>query len=128
MSRPALCALPVGLLACVLVVGCENPRLPFNLGSGSIGGGIGNADPGTRAACTQRADQIYNQRNRAAIYAPQSSVNAPFSANYLPGRPDSGLSDRYAYDAMIRDCVRNTGSETSRDTPPAPANRPVARQ
>ncbi|MBN8927233.1 MAG: hypothetical protein BGO51_06070 [Rhodospirillales bacterium 69-11] len=74
-----------------------------------------------RAACTQRAEQIYTTRNRAEIYAPQSSVNTPYSANYQPGVTNRGLADLYERDNIIRDCIRNTGTETSREVPPTPA-------
>ncbi|MBN8871800.1 MAG: hypothetical protein J0H67_03090 [Rhodospirillales bacterium] len=74
-----------------------------------------------RAACTERAEQIYTARNRAEIYAPQSSVNTPYSANYQPGVTNRGLADLYQRDNIINDCIRNTGTETSRDVPPTPA-------
>ena len=114
------------LFACLLLGACNFQGFPLNA-NGGIGGGIGNADPATRAACTQSAERVYNVRNRAEIYAPQSSVNAPFSANYGAGSTDRGLSDQYARDAMIRDCVRNTGTETNRAVPPAPGTGPVVR-
>ena len=121
----------VGLLgilsACLLLGGCNYQGLPLNA-NGGIGGGLGNADPATRAACTQSAERVYNVRNRGDIYAPQSSVNAPFSANYGAGSTERGLSDQYAREAMIRDCVRNTGTETNRSVPPTPRTpSPVAR-
>jgi hypothetical protein len=128
MSRRLPAAMSVGLLACLALAACDNPRSPFEFGSRGIGGGLGNADPATRVACTERAEQIYNQRNRADIYTPQSSINAPFSGSYQPGTTDHGLSDRYAQDAMIRDCVRNTGTETGRVLPSAPEPGPAVRR
>jgi hypothetical protein len=126
MSRPALH--PLGaLLAVLAVAGCNNPESPLNA-TGGIGGGLGKANPAVVTACTQRADQVYDQRNRAEIYSPQSSVNSPYSANYIPGMTDRGLSTKYAHDSMIRDCVRNTGTETNRTVPPAnSATGPVVR-
>lgn len=113
------------LLACLALAGCQGAAqqsLP------PIGGGIpSQANESTVAACRTHADQVYDQRNRAEIYAPQSSVNTPYSANYTPGVTNRGLADQYQHQAMIRDCVRNTGTETSRETPPAPATGAVVR-
>jgi hypothetical protein len=77
------------------------------------------ADAQTRMACQQRAEQAYDQQNRGEIYSPQSSVNTPYSANYTPGIADRGLSQLFAHDRMVNDCVRNTGTGAER-TPPAP--------
>ena len=47
------------------------------------------------------------------------------SANYAPGAVDRGLSQRYGHENMVRDCVRNTGTETDRsDRTTAPAHSP----
>jgi hypothetical protein len=78
------------------------------------------ADAATRKACQQRAEQAYEQRNRAEIYSPPATVNTPYSANYTPSQTDRGLSDLFAHDRMVSDCVRNTGTGSER-TPPAAA-------
>jgi hypothetical protein len=83
------------------------------------GGATSRSDAATQAACRQHADQVYDQRNRGDIYSPQSSVNTPFSANYNPGVTSRGLSDLYSREALIRDCVRNTGTETNRTVAPS---------
>lgn len=82
--------------------------------------GQAQADADTRAACRARADRTYNQQNRAEIYSPPATVNTPFSANYVPSMSDRGLSDRFVYDRMISDCVRNTGTESDRSQPSSP--------
>lgn len=81
-----------------------------------------HADEATRAACRQRADETYNQQNRAEIYSPPPQVNAPFSGNYTPGITDRGLSDLFVHDRMISDCIRNTGTGAERN-PPSPLKR-----
>ena len=89
--------------------------------------GQARADAETTAACRHRADEIYDRQNRAEIYSPQSSVNTPFSGNYNPGLPDRNLSQLFAHDKLISDCVRNTGTGSERTQPPAgqpPANQP----
>jgi hypothetical protein len=83
--------------------------------------GQAQADAETRAACRQRAEEIYRQQNRGAIYSPTPSVNAPFSGNYVPDQTDRGLSDLYAHDKAVNDCIRNTGTQpvsTPRAAPP----------
>ena len=104
MSRVAVSTLVVALA----LAGCS--------GAGSSGS-ASRADAATEAACRQRADQIYEQRNRAEIYSPQPSINTPSSGSYAPGATDRGLSDIFARDSMIRDCVRNTGTGADRSEP-----------
>lgn len=106
MSR----VLPPLLLAALAVSGCMPDR----------GGGVGrpSADAATQAACRQRAEETYTQQNRADIYRPPPPVNTPFSAEYTPGVTDRGLSELFAHDKMISDCVRNTGTGAERSVAP----------
>jgi hypothetical protein len=110
--RPLLPALPIGILLGALALSaCDGAPLT----------GQAKADAATQAACRQRADQTYEQQNRGQIYSPQSQVNMPYSANYVPDVPNRGLSDVFAHDRMISDCVRNTGTGTERPAPRAPS-------
>src|SRR4051794_39120221 len=87
------------------------------------------ADSETLAACRQRAEDVYRQQNRGDIYSPASSVNTPFSSNYVPGIPDRGLSQIYAHDRIVSNCVRNTGTGAERSpapTAPSPVPPPPA--
>jgi hypothetical protein len=77
--------------------------------------GQSRADAETLAACRGHADDVYNHTRRDAIYT-ISSRDTPFSANYTPGVTDRGLAQRFDHEKLIRDCVRNTGTETSRST------------
>jgi hypothetical protein len=105
---------PIGLMACALVLpGCDAPPRT----------GQERADAATRVACQKRAEQAYDQQNRGEIYSPASQVNTPYSANYGPGSPDQGLSQLFAHDRRISDCVRNTGTGTERSLPSPPAAR-----
>jgi len=94
--------------------------LPLLLGACTFPLGAPPSTPEARArqslidACRQRADEAYNITHRGEIYAPESEVNTPFSAGYLPGVPNRGLSELYQRDQAISDCVRNTGAEGSR--------------
>ena len=100
----------LAMLGALLLSGC---------GEGAPQSAQAQADASTRAACRQRANEVYNQQNRGDIYAPASQVNTPFSANYVPGISDRGLSQLFAQDKMISDCVRNTGTGAERSRPPA---------
>jgi hypothetical protein len=103
------CLRPFLVLAVIALAACEASPPPLT--------GQAQADAETRTACEQRAEAVYNQQNRADIYRPAPSVNTPFSANYLPGQSDRGLSQLFAHDRMVSDCIRNKGT-----TPlPAPA-------
>jgi hypothetical protein len=107
--------LPPALLPPVLVLvltQCAPPPPPT---------GQARADAATLAACREHADAVYDRNNRDSIYT-ISSRDAPYSANYTAGVIGRGLPQRYGRDNMIRDCVRNTGTQTDRSaTPPAPA-------
>jgi hypothetical protein len=60
----------------------------------------------TQQACRDRTNEMYEQRDRAQIYAPASSVNTPFSANYQPDVPSRGLSNQFAYERTRAECER----------------------
>jgi hypothetical protein len=108
MSHFRLC-FPMGLMcAAVVLAGCN----------GAPPTGQAQADAATQAACRQRADQAYEQQNRGDIYSPQSQVNTPYSGSYAPGVSGRGLSDVFAHDRMVNDCVRNTGTGAERSPPP----------
>jgi hypothetical protein len=110
----------------VLPLLCAALTLAACTGGGGGGTGETHADAATQAACRQRADEIYNQQNRGDIYRPPSQVNTPFSADYTPGISDRGLSDLYAHEKLVSDCVRNTGtgSDRSAEQPSSPAAAP----
>ena len=104
----------VSLLGAVALSACMGPPQS----------GQAQADAQTRGACQQRAEEAYEQQNRAEIYAPAVPVNTPYSANYVPDMSDRGLSDLFAHERMVNDCVRNTGTETDRTAPDSPAPPP----
>ncbi len=107
MSRP-LAALLAVLLA---VEACEAPPPPT---------GQARADAATLAACRERADAVYDRTHRDSIYAINNS-NTPYSANDAYSVVDHGLPQRFGYENMTRDCVRNTGAATAVPNTSAPA-------
>jgi hypothetical protein len=100
------------LLATLVLVRCTLPAPPT---------GQARADAETLAACREHADAVYDRNNRDTIYT-ISNRDSPYSANYTPGVTDRGLAQRFDHENMVRDCVRNTGTETDRSpsTEPAP--------
>jgi hypothetical protein len=106
----------VGWAGAAFLAGCAQPPLT----------GQAAADAQTRAACRQRADQAWEVQNRAQIFAPSSTVNSPYSTNYLPGDTNKGLSELFAHDRMVSDCVRNTGTGTDRTPPEGAPAKPAA--
>ncbi len=107
MNRPSILL----LLGAVALSGCAmQPQT-----------GQSQADAETRAACRARAEEAYDVQNRAEIYSPAVPVNTPYSANYVPGMSDRGLSDLFVHERMVSDCIRNTGTGAERSesaTPP----------
>src|SRR5215472_791234 len=103
--------LPVLLLPALALAQCAPPPPPT---------GQARADAATLAACREHADEVYSRTRRDMIYTIPSG-NSPFSANYTPGVVDRGLAQRYDHENMVRDCVRNTGTETDRSATAATA-------
>ena len=97
------------LLPLVVVGGCSAPPPPTLTGQE-------RADAALRTACREHADAVYDRNNRDTIYR-IDTVNTPYSGAYAGRTIDSGLADRYQHDNLIRDCVRNTGTETDRSAP-----------
>ena len=105
MSRLSIVVLPALALAY-----CAPPPPPT---------GQARADAATLSACREHAEEVYNRNNRDTIYT-ISSRDSPFSANYTPGVTDRGLAQQYVHENMVRDCVRNTGTETDRSPTASP--------
>jgi hypothetical protein len=72
--------------------------------------GQSRTDLAAQAACRQRANEMYEQRDRSRIYGANSTANTPYSANSSVGVPSQGLSGQFAYDETIAECERNTGT------------------
>lgn len=116
--RPVRFAAWIGaLLGAAAVSGCQTSPVT----------GQAAADAQTRVACRQRAEQIYSEQNRAAIYSPQSQVNTPQSGNYTPVVTDRGLSDLFANNQMVSDCIRNTGTGAELTQPAGSPSKAPAR-
>ena len=105
--------LTVLLLPMLALAQCAPPPPPV---------GQARADAQTLAACREHADTVYDRTHRDTIYT-ISSANSPYSANYTPGLVTRGLPQRYGFENMVRDCVRNTGADTdpTDTTAPPPA-------
>jgi hypothetical protein len=102
----------VPLASLLALAACTPPPPPV---------GQAKADAATLTACRERADEVYNRNNRDTIYT-ITSRDTPFSGNYTAGVTDRGLAQRYGHENLIRDCVRNTGTETNRGAPVTPGS------
>ncbi len=104
---------PLAALACLIMAGCAAPP-PSRQASAN------NAD---RAACRQRADEIYNKQNRADTYRADSfttsSLDSPYASTGLPGVPSAGLSSAFARDNLVSDCLNNRPGFTGGTEAPA---------
>jgi hypothetical protein len=80
-------------------------------------GPVSRATAAQRTACSQRADQVYLQQNRGAIYENDmyvsSTRDAPFSGSGLPANPSAGLSAQFARDRIEDHCLDGTGTSPS---------------
>ncbi|MBN9561342.1 MAG: hypothetical protein J0H14_11530 [Alphaproteobacteria bacterium] len=75
------------------------------------------ANQATVAACRQRADEVFQRQNRAALFT-QDNRDSPGSGSYVSGITTRGLSERFGWDRQVADCVRNQGA--AEETAPAP--------
>jgi hypothetical protein len=123
MSRAVI--LP--LLAMLALSACSAGSMgPGDFGAVGPSGDAGQTrtDLATQSACRQRANEMYEQRDRSRIYAANSAENTPYSANSSVGVPSRGLSGQFAYDQTIAECERNTGTGASLpDNPVTPPPR-----
>lgn len=110
--------------------GCSAGSLaPGGSAGGSASGPVTDSrtDQATQLACRTRANEMYDRRNRAEIYSANSTMNSPFSANYQPGTTNQGLAERFSFEQMVSECIRNAGTGSERPAPPAlpPATPPA---
>ncbi len=118
--RIRLAAMPV-LCALALTAGCQHRPA------------IGEVSAVDRAACRQRADEVFDKQNREEVYRTDvfagSSRDAPFSVASLPNDPSRGLSSQYERDTLLDDCLRTKaggGPTGTGANPTPPANPPSA--
>jgi hypothetical protein len=138
MSRAVLTNLPtvrvaalgqMGALGLCLMALSSCSAGPMGGAGGSVVGPSGAAAQGqanleTQQACRQRANEIFDQRNRGDIYAANPSVNTPYSANYQPGITSRGLPGQFAYEQTQADCERNGARvDTAAPAPPVAKGR-----
>ena len=80
------------------------------------------ADAADRAACRQRAEEVYNKQNRAEMYQTDTYVtdtrDAPFATSGLT-TPNAGLASRFALDTMVSDCLRSVSGNVGASPGPA---------
>ncbi len=87
--------------------------------------GDAKADAAVLQACRQRANEVYDRRNRAEIYAPQYGGNSPLSGGYTDVGINRGLSAQFSFEQMVRDCVRQSNVSGERAIGTTPASAPA---
>jgi len=102
-------AAPIGLL--LALSACEAP--PPSTGDAKT-------DAAILQACRERANAAYDRRNRAEIYSPQYGGASPLSGTYTDVGVNRDLSARFAFEQMVRDCVRT--ANVSGQPPVAPTS------
>ena len=90
--------------------------------------GDAKTDAAILQVCRQRANEVYDRRNRAEIYAPQYGGNSPLSGTYTDVGVNRGLSAQFSFEQMVRDCVRqsNVTGERAIGTTPAATAAPLS--
>jgi hypothetical protein len=113
MTRPPIrTAWGAGALAIVLLGalqgGCARPAAPTQ-----------QASAAQKAACRQRADEVYAKQNRAELYESdtyQSSTrDSPFATTGLPGITTRGLGGQYERDNLVSDCLNGVPGNVGGD-------------
>ncbi len=116
----ALWAIPPGM-APWLVILALTACSPAEPGGGAVGpsgtAAANSPDFTTQAVCRQQVNQMVEEQDRPAIYAPNSTVNTPYSANSQVGVTSHGLSDQFDYDQRLAACERNAGTGPDVESP-----------
>ncbi len=74
-------------------------------------------DREARQDCNAEADRVYAARNRYQL-SERNSADSPYAGNTLPSNPTAGLSDQYAQDRLVDNCLARGGVDS-----PGPAPR-----
>lgn len=98
--------------------------LPLLLLAACAGGGAVQqqsvTDRATYDACRSQANLAYNLQNRDKVYRIYDT-SSPQSGIGLTQSPTQGLADSYSQQRLVQDCIRNTGTQTSRISGSSPA-------
>ena len=68
-------------------------------------------DQETRRDCDAEADRVFAARNRYQL-SERSSADSPYAGNTLPSDPSTGLSDQYAEDRLVDNCLARGGASS----------------
>lgn len=114
MTRPVRLAVSAGVASVLLLAaGCARPAPDPQQ----------QASAARKAACRQRADEVYTKQNRGEVYETDTYTtntrDSPFATSGLPGITTRGLGGQYERDNMIRDCLNDAAGNVG-NTPPEP--------
>ena len=72
---------------------------------------VNQAELSTEDACRALASQAYDEQHRDLLSRGDSQATTPFSGSGAVALPSDGLSDQYAHDVAVDECVsRKTSS------------------
>jgi hypothetical protein len=101
MTPPKRLRVLIGLAGALAMGGCATPSPS----------GQQQASAAKKAACRERANEVYAKQNRAEVYNADTyqtdTLDSPFSTSGLPGITTRGLSGEYERQNMISDCLND---------------------
>ena len=78
---------------------------------GCRGASTSQAELSTEDACRSLADQSYDEQHRDLLSRGDSESTTPFSGSGSISLPSDGLSDQYAHEVAVDNCIsRRTSS------------------
>lgn len=83
---------PAILLAPALACGACQPAQPMT-----------KAARADYQACRARADQVFDQQNRATL-SERDTRDSPYATSGIPGITSAGLGSRYSRDSLVAGC------------------------
>lgn len=97
------------LLAVLTAAACQEP-----LGTGFGGSTRSRASASDLAVCRKRADEIYAQQNRGAVYEADNYAttdrDSPFGSTGISGNTSRGLGAAYQRDQFVDACLNSNSS------------------
>ncbi len=90
----------------------------------SFGGPKSQAELSTEDACRAQANQAYDEQHRALLSEGDDQSTTPFSGNGTISLPSTGLSDQYAHDVAVDDCISRRTSSIAGEGGAGPGPRP----
>ncbi len=86
--------------------------LLLGLGGCHFGAPKSEAELSTEDACRALANHAYDEQHRVLLSEGDDQATTPFSAGGTIVPPNQGLSDQYAHEVAVEDCINRRTSST----------------